>query len=130
MASKSNEFEIPAQMRLFAEKSVDQARKAWDDFVSATSSAVAKTEESASAIRSGAEDVNKQSMDFAQNSVTAAFDFAQKMVNAKDLQEVAQLQKDYMSAQMNALGEHSRKLGDTALKTAQGATRRDAEDGD
>ena len=37
-------FEIPAQMRDAADKSVEQARRAFDQFIDATQKAVAKVE--------------------------------------------------------------------------------------
>ena len=40
-------------MRDFAEKSVDQARKAFDDFMGATQKAVTNVEDSASAVQAG-----------------------------------------------------------------------------
>ena len=36
MSTDKTGFEVPEQMREFAEKSVDQARKAFDDFMGAT----------------------------------------------------------------------------------------------
>lgn len=112
-------FEIPDQMREFAEKSVDQARKAFDDFMSVTQKAVETAEDSASIVQSGATDVNRKTLSYAEEHMDAAFQFAQKLVQAKDLEEMVGLQQSYLRSQMEALGEQARELSNTATKAAQ-----------
>jgi hypothetical protein len=46
-------FEIPPEMRAFAEKSVEQARQAFDGFISAAHNAVAAFEGQAETARKG-----------------------------------------------------------------------------
>ena len=50
-------FEIPAEMRNMAEQSVDQAKKAFDGFMSAAQQAVAAVEGQTAAAQAGAKDV-------------------------------------------------------------------------
>ena len=50
-------------------------------------------------------------MSFAESNVKAALDLAQKLVHAKDVQEVLALQSDYVRAQMAAIQEQARELG-------------------
>ena len=123
MTAEKSGFEVPEQMRDFAEKSVDQARKAFDDFMNVTQQAVSKMEDSANAVQSGAGDVNRKALSFAEEQVDAAFKFAQNMVRAKDMQEVMQLQQDFLRKQMENLGEQARDLSDTATKAAQDAAK-------
>ena len=123
MAAGKSGFEIPEQMRDFADKSVDQARKAFDDFMNVTQQAVSKMEDSASAVQSGTHDVNRKTLSFAEEQVDAAFKFAQEMVRAKDMEEVMQLQQTFLRRQMEALGEQARDLSDTATKAAQDAAK-------
>ncbi len=123
MTTDKNGFEIPEQMRDFAEKSVDQARKAFDDFLNVTQKAVATAEDSASIVQTGATDVNKKTLSFAEEHMDAAFQFAQKLVRAKDVEEMMGLQQDYLRRQMEALGEQARDLSNTATKTAQDAAK-------
>ncbi|MBO0345795.1 phasin [Roseibium sp. CAU 1637] len=122
MANDKSGFEVPDQMRDFADKSVDQARKAFDDFMSMTQKAVANVEGSASVAQSGATDVNKKTLSYAEEHVDAAFKFAQQMVRAKDVDEVVSLQRDYMRKQMESLGEQTRDLSATATKAAKKAS--------
>ncbi|WP_417685642.1 phasin [Roseibium sp.] len=123
MANDKNGFEIPDQMRDFAEKSVDQARKAFDDFMNVTQKAVETAEDSASIVQTGATDVNRKTLSFAEEHMDAAFQFAQKLVRAKDVEEMMGLQQDYLRKQMESLGEQARELSNTATKTAQDAAK-------
>ncbi|MEP0232880.1 phasin [Roseibium sp.] len=119
MASDNDGFEIPDQMRDFAEKSVDQARKAFDDFMNVTQKAVENVEDSTSVAKSGASDVNRKTLSFAEEHMDAAFKFAQQLVRAKDVEEMMGLQQTYLRGQMEALGEQARDLSSTATKAAQ-----------
>lgn len=119
MASDNDGFEIPDQMRDFAEKSVDQARKAFDDFMNVTQKAVENVEDSTSVAKSGASDVNRKTLSFAEEHMDAAFKFAQQLVRAKDVEEMMGLQQTYLRSQMEVLGEQARDLSNTATKAAQ-----------
>ena len=44
-------------------------------------------------------------------NVNAAFDLAQKLVHAKDPQEVFQLQSEFVKIQLNAIQEQTKALG-------------------
>ena len=50
-------FEIPSEMRAFAEKSVEQAKQAFDGFISAAHQAVSAMEGQAETARKGAAQV-------------------------------------------------------------------------
>jgi len=114
-------FEIPTDMRAFAEKSVEQARKAFDTFISAAQGAASALEQQAAVVRSGSEDMRQRAMSFAEQNVNASFEFAQRLVRAKDMQEVAKLQSDYVKSQMEVLGEQAKELGAAASHAAQKA---------
>ena len=115
-------FEVPADMRKFAEQSVEQARQAFDRFISAAHEAVADFEGRAQTARSGAMDVGGRAMSFAERNMAASFEFAQQLVKAKDVQEVIRLQTEYVKAQVQALNEQTKDLAETAARVAKDAT--------
>ncbi|WP_298820969.1 phasin [uncultured Roseibium sp.] len=123
MSTDKNGFEVPEQMRDFAEKSVDQARKAFDDFMGATQKAVTNVEDSANAMQAGAADVNKKALTYAEEHVTAAFKFAQDLVKADNVEDMMKLQQDYLRNQMETLGEQTREFSNSATKAVQDATK-------
>jgi hypothetical protein len=59
-------FEIPADMRALAEKRVEQAKQAFDIFISAAQHAVSMAENQAATMQAGAKEVGKLAMGFAE----------------------------------------------------------------
>ena len=116
-------FEIPTQMRQFAEQSVEQAKKAVDGFLTAAHKTVSMVEGQAQAAQSGARSMTDKAMGFAEQNIANSFDFAQKLVRAKDPQEVMQLQAEFVKGQIQRLTEQARELGETAGKAGANAVR-------
>jgi phasin len=114
-------FEVPTQMRQFAEQSVEQARKAVDGFMTAAQKTAAVMESHAATARSGAKDVGQKAMAFAEQNLANSFEFAQKLVRAKDVQEVMALQTEFMKAQMQAMAAQAKELGSTATSATKAA---------
>jgi len=118
MTDKMPKFEIPEAMRVFTEKSVDQAKKAFDDFLAATHGALAKVETTSSTSQASVIEMQKTVMDLAEENVAAAFDHAQKLTKAKTVQEIVDLQNAFLKARMAAMGEQTRVVAESAQKAA------------
>jgi phasin len=116
-------FDVPTQMRQFAEQSVEQAKKAVDGFLSAAQKTAATLETQASTARSGAKDVTQKAMTFAEQNVATSFEFAQKLVRARDMQEVLTLQQEFLKSQMQALQAQAKDLGSAAAKATVDVTK-------
>lgn len=114
-------FEVPDQLRTYAEQSITQARKAIEDFMKVAQTTVSSVEGSTNQIQAGATDINNKMLSYAEENIAAAFDFAEKMAQAKDMDEIVKLQSDFMTKRMSAFGEQTREIGDTAAKTASDA---------
>ena len=109
-------FSVPPEIRAFAENSVTQARQAFEGFVQAANKAVGQLQGHSDAAQSGATEIAHKSISYAEQNVAATFDFAQKLMNAKDAAEVLGLQSEYLSRQMLALSTQVRDLGQSAAK--------------
>ncbi|HEX5509612.1 MAG TPA: phasin family protein [Pseudolabrys sp.] len=116
--SGSPNFEIPSEMRAFAEKSVAQAKQAFDGFVSAAQQAVSAAENQATAARSGAKEIGELAMRYTERNIATSFDFAQKLLRAKGSDEVLSLHGEYVKEQMAALSEQAKELGQRSVKMA------------
>jgi phasin len=114
-------FEIPEQMREVADKSVGEARKAFEQFLTATQKAMATAENSAKSVGEGAADVSRQSLAFVEDNIAASFDLAQRLVQARTVQEIAALQQEYVRRQMKNLTEQGKQLGEMATRAARDA---------
>ena len=115
-------YEIPTEMRDFAEKSVEQARKAFDGFLSAAQKAMDSLEGSTSSMQANAVDATRRTLSFAEQNISAAFEHAQKLVRAKDLQEAFQLQSDFARSQFAAMQGQMKELGEIASSAARNAS--------
>jgi phasin len=105
-----------------AEKSVEQAKKAVDSFMTAAQQAVGVIEERTAAAQASVKDANRRAMTFAEQNLTTSFEFAQKLVRAKDPQEFFRLQSDFIRQQMQALSVQAKELGEHATRAAVDAT--------
>jgi phasin len=116
-------FEIPIELRDFAERSVDQARKAFEGFVSVAQKAAGTVDGAAETTQNGVRSVTSQVFRFAEQNVNAAFDLAHKLVQAKDPQEAFALQSEYLKTQLNALQAQAKEIGALIQKATPGGRR-------
>jgi phasin len=107
-------YEVPAEMRDFAEKSVEQARKAIDGFMSAAQKTVDTFEGSANTVQASATDATRKTFTYAEQNIAAAFDLAQRMVRAKDMQEAMQIQAEFVRSQFEAMQTQMKEFGSMA----------------
>ena len=107
-------YEIPAEMRDFAEKSVEQARKAVDSFLSAARRTADTLEGSANTVQTSAKDMTRKTLSYAEQNLSAAFDHAQRLVRARDVQEAVQLQSEFVRSQFAALQAQMKEFGSIA----------------
>lgn len=118
-------FEIPADMRNMADRSVEQAKQAFEGFLTAVQQAANQMQGQAAAAQAGAADMQRKAMSFAQQNIAASFDFAQKLARARDVQELMRLQTEFVQAQMLALADQAKELGaDTAAAASAAAGRK------
>ena len=117
-ASPTPQFEIPNEMRAVAERSVQQTKVAFQQLVQAAQKAVSPLEERVTASQVGALDTSKKAMTFAERNVLSTFEFAQKIVQTKDIQKLVRMQTEFLQSQTQALGEQVKDLGETVSKAA------------
>jgi phasin len=122
--TEKSPYEIPAEMRDFAEKSVDQARKAFDGFMGAAQKTVDAMQGSADSARGHAEKSAHKAFTYAEQNVAAAFDLAQKLVRAKDPTEVMKHQAEFMQAQMAAFQKQMGDIGAVVQKATAEAMKK------
>jgi phasin len=123
MFGKVPGFDIPHEMRAFAEKSVEQAKTAFDNYMSQATKAMGAVEGQTDAVTSGARDVGRQALGFAEENVAAAFAFAEQLVRARDPQEIMQLQSEFAKETMQKLADQSKAMGQQVQTAAREATK-------
>ena len=109
-------YEIPPEVRDLTAKSVEEARKAFGNFIEAAHKATEQAEGAASALQSSAKEATTKALSFTEANVKAAFDHAQKLIQAKDPQEFLAHQTEYVKKQLAAMEEHAKEIGEAVLK--------------
>lgn len=112
-------YEVPGEMRDFAEKSVEQARKAFDSFISAARRTADTVQGSADIARTNAQDVSSRGFEYAEQNVNAAFDLAQKLVRSRDIQEAMQHQAEFVRSQFAAIQAQAKEFSGIAQSAMQ-----------
>jgi phasin len=116
-------FEVPNEMRSMAQASFDQARKAFEKFVSTARQTAGSIEERRDTVRAGAKDFNAKAIAYAERNVQASLDYAQSLLNAKDVGEVLRLHAAYVQSQMRTLAEQASEMGQIVGRAAMDAAK-------
>lgn len=116
-------FEIPKEMRSMAEASFDQARKAFEKFVTSAQATAGSIEERGETVRASAKDIGTKAIAYAEKNVQASLDYAQSLLHAKDLTEVMRLHSEYVQAQMRSLAEQAGEMGQIVSRAAMEAAK-------
>jgi phasin len=116
MMDPKMKMEVPAQVREFAEKSVDQAEKAISSFMDSASKSIAT-------VPGPMTEVAKQALAVTEANLKSSFDHARKLMQAKDISEVMQLQSEYLRSQFGAATEQFQKMTGTAFSAAKDANK-------
>src|SRR6202021_669664 len=109
-------LEVPAELRDLAEKTIDQAEKAFGMFFDAASKSMAS-------IPSPGTEVSRQALPFTEQNMKAAFEHARKLVHATDLQQAMQIQSEFLRSQFTNAGEHMRQITTGVMWAVKNATK-------
>jgi phasin len=112
-------YEVPAEMREFAEKSVEQARKAIDGFMSAAHRAVETFAGDTHPVQASATQMSRKTLSYAEQNIAAALDHAKRLVKTKDPVEAIKLQSEFAQSQFAALQSQMQEFGNMIQKNAQ-----------
>ena len=96
-------MEVPPQVRDFAVKSVDQAQRAISSFMESASKSVIM-------VPGPMSDVAKQTLEITEKNLKLSLDHARKLMHAKDISEVMQLQTEFLRNQFGLATEQSNQI--------------------
>ena len=114
-------YEVPAEMRDFAEKSVDQARNAVGTLLGNAVKANEQMQASTKTMQTSIEGALAKGLDHVQQNANATFDFAQKLVRTRDLREAFTLQTEFLKSQIAVMQSQAKDLGKDLGNVAQTA---------
>jgi phasin len=102
--------EVPAGVREFAEKSVEQARGAVGTLLDAARKAADTIQSTTKTADTPDGQAVARGFGFAQQNISAIFDFAQQLVRAPDFKEAARLQADFVRDQAAVMEKQVEEL--------------------
>ena len=107
-------LEVPAELRDLAEKTIEQAEKAFGMFFDAASKSIAS-------VPGGGAEISKQALSFTEQNMKAAFEHARKLVHATDLQEAMRIQSEFLRSQFNNAGEQMLQITGEVMSVTKDA---------
>jgi phasin len=111
-------FEVPEQMRAFAEKGVSQARDNYAKFKDAAESHNGTMEAVFTAASKGASAYSVKVMEFMKTNTTSALDFAQELLGVKSPAEAFELWTTHSRKQVETFAAQAKELGELTQKVA------------
>lgn len=120
MSTTSDGPKIPDELRDFADKGLQQARGALGTFLDKARKGADSLQKTTQTADMPAGIAFARGLEFAEKNVAAAFDHAQKLVRATDVQEALKLQSDYVRTQFAAMKAQSEELAETVRPAEPG----------
>jgi phasin len=111
-------FEVPEQMRAFAEKGVSQARDSYAKFKDVAETQNGTIEAVFSTVSKGASQYSAKVMELMKTNTTATLDFAQELISVKTPSEAMELWTAHTKKQYEAFTAHSKELAELSQKIA------------
>ena len=99
------------KMREMAQANLDKAREAVSKYMTESQKLREKADSGARATYSNAKDMNDKAMAFAEANVAAGFELAQRLLHAKDPQEMGAVYQSHLKEQMERMNAQFRELG-------------------
>ena len=111
-------FQVPEQVRAFAEQGVSQARDGYQKLKEAAETNHGALEAVYASATRGAGDFTAKVIDIAKTNTESAFDFAQNLLGVKSLPEAFELVNSHARKQFEVLTAQSKDLAALGQKVA------------
>jgi phasin len=111
-------FEVPEQMRAFAEKGVSQARDSYAKFKDAAETHNGTMEAVFTSASKGASAYSAKLVEFIKANTTSSLDFAQELLSVKSPAEALELWTSQARKQFETLTAQAKELAELGQKVA------------
>ena len=111
-------FEVPEQMRAFAEKGVSQARDNYAKFKDAAETHNGTIEAVFTSASKGASEYSAKLMEIVKANTTATLDFAQELIGVKTPAQAMELWTSHAKKQFETFTAQSKQLAELSQKVA------------
>ena len=111
-------FQLPEQMRAFAEKGVNQAREGYAKLKDAADTHNSTVEAVFNTATKGAAEVSTTLLDIAKTNTNAGFDLAQSLIGVKSPTAALELWSGFAKSQFEAFTGQSKQIAELSQKIA------------
>jgi hypothetical protein len=120
MQEMPNFAELPEPMRNILKASIDQARKAFEAFISTSQQALANFEPPAKTpAMDSLKQFNDKIAEFTRKNADANFQFAMKLADAKQVSDIVDMQSSYVRGLMDSYGKQLEELRSLTTKIVE-----------
>jgi hypothetical protein len=109
-------MQVQNWLREMMEQNLNQTRSVLDGLLTTASKAVAGIDQQATEIRG-------RTMSLAQETLSNTFDFAHKLVHARQMSDLLNLQSEFFSRQAQVVAAQSKEVGESTLRGVHEAGR-------
>jgi hypothetical protein len=106
------------KMREMAQTTLDKAKDAVSKYMTEAQKLREKADAGMRTSYSNAKEMNEKAVAFAEANVNAGFELAQRLLQAKDPQEMGAVYQSHLKEQMEKMGEQFREIGSLMGKAA------------
>jgi len=102
--------EMPEPMRQVVKSSIEQARRAFETFIAASQQAMSNIDTSSAPASHSMKMLNQKIAEFTKANAEANFELAMKLADAKEMQDVIELQNQHVRQQMDTFAQQLEEL--------------------
>ncbi len=118
-----NFAELPDSIRSIMKSSIEQARKAFDSFVSTSENMLHGLDTSSNPVADSLKNLNEKVAAFTKQNADANFNLAVKLTEARQLSDIVELQNAHMREQMETFSRQLEELRELTVKALKEGSR-------
>lgn len=111
--------EMPESVRSIMKASIDQARKAFETFISASQQAMSNFEGPTNPATDGLKQLNEKIAEYTKMNADSNFRFALKLADAKQVNEVIEMQTTYVREMMESYAKQMEEMRAMTIRLVQ-----------
>ncbi len=119
MNTTSNFAELPDSIRTIMKSSIEQARKAFDTFVSTSEKMLHGIDTSTNPAAEALKHLNEKIAAFTRQNAEANFNLAMKLADARQLSDIVEIQNAHVREQMEIFSRQLEELRELTLKAVK-----------
>ncbi|MGO9483103.1 MAG: phasin family protein [Rhodomicrobium sp.] len=118
-----NFAELPDSIRSIMKSSIEQARKAFDSFVSTSENMMHGVDTSSNPVADNLKHLNEKVAAFTKQNAEANFNLAARLTDARQLSDIVEMQNAYMREQMETFSRQLEELRELTVKALKEGSR-------